>query len=192
MEMLQDLRDLKSTLTSEEGKHMFVEAARFADYIKYVSGGSWQSPYHYIDIPYITEGTAADYKIAPATKDLTMGIENIIDWLSGKNGDAYLNSYMYTYLNNKLYPGKPHLAKSYALRLLIHFMGDQAQPLHNIERFSSKYPNGDGGGNAFPLLSKYSVTELHSLFDTVLYVERTNIGRVSPRSFLSSQIVADH
>lgn len=86
---------------------------------------------------------------------------------------------MYTYINESLYPNQPELAKSYALRLLIHYVGDMAQPFHCESRFDSKYPDGDKGANAFPLPSHYSVTELHALIDKVLYVERNNIPRVS-------------
>ena len=45
----------------------------------------------------------------------------------------------------------PHLSDeerlSYALRLLIHYIGDIHQPLHAISRVDSKYPKGDAGGN---------------------------------------------
>ena len=86
---------------------------------------------------------------------------------------------MYTYITTHLYPGRDDLSKSYALRLLIHFIGDIMQPLHCESRYDSKYPDGDAGANAFPLPYHYSVDELHALFDKVLYVERTNIPRVS-------------
>ena len=32
-------------------------------------------------------------------------------------------------------------------RLLLHFVGDIHQPLHGVQYFSTKYPNGDKGGN---------------------------------------------
>lgn len=175
--MLQTLRDYDPVLTSHELNHPFIECATFADDIKY-NGGAWQSDYHYVDITYVDEGTASDWSIpAPKPHYLTLGIQNIADWLSGKNGTSYLTSYMYTYINNNLYPGRPDLAASYALRLLIHFVGDISQPFHCESRFDSKYPSGDAGANAFPLPSHYSVTELHALMDKVLYVEKTNIPR---------------
>ena len=61
--------------------------------------------------------------------------------------------------------------------MLVHFLGDIVQPLHNMGRFTRKYPDGDRGGNAFKLKSKYGVTNLHSLWDKVLYEERNNIPR---------------
>lgn len=69
--------------------------------------------------------------------------------------------------------------KSYALRLLIHYIGDISQPFHCESRFDQTFPTGDAGANAFALPSHYEVDELHALIDKVLYVERTNIPRVS-------------
>jgi len=61
------------------------------------------------------------------------------------------------------------LGDSFDLRLLIHFVGDIHQPLHATSRYTSKYPHGDAGGNGFKLTSKDGVTNLHSLWDSVLY-----------------------
>ena len=178
--MLQSLRDYDPVLTSHEDQHAFVECSTFADDIKY-HGGAWQSDYHFVDIVYVDEGTESDWNIQnPKTRYLTLGIQNITDWLSGKNGTDYMTSYMYTYINDNLYTGRPDLAESYALRLLIHFIGDISQPFHCEERYNSNYPDGDAVANAFPLPYHYTVDELHALFDKVLYVERTNIPRVSP------------
>jgi len=50
---------------------------------------------------------------------------NIVQWLSFRDdGSDYLNSYVYKYISNNLYPGRQDLAQSYALRLLIHYIGD--------------------------------------------------------------------
>lgn len=176
-ELLKLLRDADPYLTSHENLHSFVESATFADDIKY-HGGEWQADYHFVDVPYVDEGSASDYSITTKAITLTQGIQNIVDWLSGKNGEDYQSSYMYTQLNN-LYPGQPDLARSYALRLLIHYIGDISQPFHCESRFDSAYPTGDAGANAFPLPSHYTVDELHALIDKVLYVERNNIPRVS-------------
>ncbi len=40
------------------------------------------------------------------------------------DGNEYLSSYIYDYIHNRLYPGLPKEAESYALRLLIHYIGD--------------------------------------------------------------------
>jgi hypothetical protein len=107
--MLQSLRDYDPVLTSHENLHPFVECATFADDIKY-NGGAWQSDFHFVDVPYVDEGQISDYNITQNTHYLTEGIQNISDWLSGKNGTAYQSSYMYTYITTHLYPGRDDLA----------------------------------------------------------------------------------
>lgn len=64
--------------------------------------------------------------------------------------------------------------KSYALRLLIHYLGDVHQPLHCMSRVDKEYPAGDRGGNDFPLPNHYSANELHAVWDAVLYEFHVN------------------
>ena len=59
--------------------------------------------------------------------------------------------------------------KSYALRLLIHYMGDIHQPLHCMNRVDADFPVGDRGGNEFPLPDHYEANNLHSVWDSVMY-----------------------
>ena len=61
-------------------------------------------------------------------------------------------------------------AKSFALRLLIHYVGDIHQPLHATSRVDSKYPKGDAGGNFFHVPQKGDVKNLHSVWDSVVYL----------------------
>ena len=127
----------------------------------------------------MSEGSEADYDLPNKTRNLTIGLTNLVAWLSGKEGDDYLDSYIYDYIQNRLYPGDEDNAKSYALRLLIHYVGDIVQPFHNEDRFDSEWPDGDNGANLFPLKYHYDVDELHALWDKVLYTQHTNIARVS-------------
>jgi len=125
-EVLRALYDYNRTLTDHELDHSFVECSTFADDIKY-HGGAWQSDFHFFDEPFFDEGTTADdYPGVKSSKhNLTYGIIAIAEWLShGAHGNDYLDSYMYDYIQNRLYPGRPDLAESYALRLLIHYLGD--------------------------------------------------------------------
>lgn len=92
----------------------------------------------------------------------------MVSWVSGKQGTAYKEGYMYTFLMKK-FENDENVAKSYALRLIIHYMGDLVQPFHCENRFSKSYPKGDKGANAFPLPNHYEVKELHALWDKVLY-----------------------
>jgi len=150
------LRDYDPKLTSRENRHPFVECSTFADDIKY-AGGMWQSDFHFVDLPFIEEGILSDYQIKRGSRNITQGIHDIVHWLADDPYSNYTSSYIYNYLTNRLYPGRPDLAASYALRLLIHFVGDIMQPLHCVSRYSSDYPTGDAGGNAFELPYHYSV-----------------------------------
>lgn len=51
----------------------------------------------------------------------------------------------------------------------MHYVGDIHQPLHASTRVDSQYPNGDRGGNSFPVASKDGIKELHAVWDSILY-----------------------
>ena len=59
---------------------------------------------------------------------------------------------------------------SFAFRLLIHYIGDIHQPLHATSRVDDKYPKGDAGGNFVPIPSKEGAKNLHSVWDSVIYL----------------------
>ena len=88
--MLLYLWDYDPDVIPYEDTHHWVEAATFADDIRYTSAGYWNAPYHFVDIPNISEGKASDYNIEPETKNLTLAIPTLVQWLSGKNGTDYL------------------------------------------------------------------------------------------------------
>jgi hypothetical protein len=159
-------------LTNSEKDHIFVEAAPFADMIKY-KGGGWQSNWHFVDIPYLDQGGSIndypDFKFDD--KNISVAIPGVINWLKGSPG--YQDSFVYTSVMNACNQDEEK-AKSYALRLLIHYLGDVHQPLHCISRVDSNYPAGDRGGNDFPLPSLYSINELHAVWDAVVYEYRVN------------------
>ena len=68
-------------------------------------------------------------------------------------------------------------AKSLGLRLLIHFVGDVHQPLHNANRYTKDKPSGDKGGNDFMLKYHYSANELHAVWDNVIYQYYKSVKR---------------
>lgn len=178
--MLQHLTDYDASKTWREDKHALVECSTFADDYKY-RGEGWQRYYHYINYPYIEDDDEEVdlYKIRSSSKNITEACKQIVAWLSGKQGEDYKESYIYTYLTTRKYPDEEddNVAKSYAFRMLVHFLGDIVQPLHSMSRFSPELPKGDKGGNAFKLPYRYRVKSLHSLWDKVLYEERYNIRR---------------
>ena len=63
---------------------------------------------------------------------------------------------------------------SIAMRFLIHYVGDMHQPLHDETRIDKQYPDGDRGGNDFPLPYHYGAKELHAVWDKVMYEFHTN------------------
>jgi hypothetical protein len=69
-----------------------------------------------------------------------------------------------------------NLGDSMNIRLLIHYVGDIHQPLHATSRFTSKYPNGDRGGNSFPLTKVDDISNLHSLWDSVLHMYSNDLA----------------
>jgi hypothetical protein len=62
-------------------------------------------------------------------------------------------------------------AKSFALRLLIHYIGDSHQPCHSITRVDSKFPKGDRGCNSDRLPNREGASNLHAVWDSVVYEE---------------------
>lgn len=56
-------------------------------------------------------------------------------------------------------------------------MGDIHQPLHCSDRYTAEHPDGDKGGNDFPLKYHYTANELHAVWDTVVYQYHTSIKR---------------
>lgn len=173
--MLTHLAAYNDTFTTHEKDHAFVETATFADDMKY-HGEMWQSDFHFKKIAWIEEGKESDYDIQSSPRNISVGLDDITSWLSGKRGDDYKDGYMYTFLMKK-FDGDENVAKSYALRLLIHYMGDIVQPFHSEYRYNSEYPAGDKGANSFPLPNHYGVSELHALFDEVLYTQHKHIDR---------------
>lgn len=103
--------------------------------------------------------------------NITEHIPDIVDWLSNQGQYQESNTYATVMKNN--YNNETR-ARSYALRLLIHYLGDVHQPLHGLSRVNPEFPAGDRGGNSFPLKNHYSIGELHALWDSVIYEFHVN------------------
>lgn len=106
-----------------------------------------------------------------------MVIPNIIDWLSNK-GD-YTNTFVYQTMKSKLTGYTEDELRSYALRLLIHYIGDIHQPLHATARVNPQYPKGDAGGNFVKIPTIDGAKNLHSVWDSVIYLYTQNPTMVS-------------
>ncbi len=97
--------------------------------------------WHFIDTPWSTDETPTRPAAAP----------NLVDSLQTNQ----------SLLKNPL---ATNAEKSTALAYVIHLTEDAHQPLHCIDRFSRAFPQGDKGGNLFPIRTKYA-DNLHSYWD---------------------------
>lgn len=52
----------------------------------------------------------------------------------------------------------------------MHYLGDIHQPLHATSRLDKNYPKGDAGGNFVPIPAKEGAKNLHSVWDSVIYL----------------------
>ncbi len=159
-----------------EGDHPFVESATMADTIKY-RGGGWQSDWHFIDTPFLDEGGDAsdfpDFKLSAT--NITAAIKGIMAWITEEPG--YKEHFVYTTMMKHM--KDEQYGQSYALRLLIHYMGDVHQPLHCLARLDKENPAGDRGGNTFEVPNHYDAKNLHSVWDAVIYEFHKNDKLVS-------------
>jgi hypothetical protein len=84
-----------------------------------------------------------------------------------------VNAVITTYKTLKYKPPFPYhfngrFEKSFALRLLIHMVGDMHQPLHTATRCTPAKPECDAGGNGFPINDEPHAKNLHALWDQAM------------------------
>lgn len=119
----------------------FIEASVWFDTLRQKHSDTF-SMMHYVDIPFSTDGTRA-----PKPKPM--------------NGLIAFNQSQDLLLDNR---GSP-LERVFALRVLIHVVGDLHQPLHAATRVSRAYPYGDAGGNHVSLPKNKIANNLHAYWD---------------------------
>ena len=119
----------------------FVTASVWADDLK-SSTNAWNN-WHFINIPFSLDGTPTN-GFVPGAFDVVQAIRTNI---------AVLQS-----------PSATQSNRAFHLRQLLHFVGDMQQPLHCTAAISVATPNGDAGGNGFPLTGGWG--NLHSLWDS--------------------------
>jgi len=125
----------------------FIEAAVWADDVKSVGWGFWDS-WHFINKPYDPSGmfTPAD-------------VEDMSPWA--------INQTLTVLTSNLSNAANLTLEKSIMLRMMMHIIGDMHQPLHNVEYYSAVYPDGDLGGNLINVTWDGEATELHAFWDSI-------------------------
>ncbi len=125
--------------TAKKGN--FVSVASWMDLIR-KKDIHWFDSLHYIDKPFTLDNSSL-----PVIQDANAlwGIKQAIIVLSSD---------------------KATLAdKGLSLRILTHLIGDIHQPLHTVTQVSKKFPQGDLGGNLFPLGKNPVGNNLHKYWD---------------------------
>lgn len=115
------------TYTPSEKDHPFTECASFADEIK--SHAWWQSQWHYDDQPYLDQGgSLSDFSFKAPEHNVVLALESLSGFLKGTiapDSDYYTHEIAWSFENVAD-------QRSFALRLLIHYVGDLHQPLHAV------------------------------------------------------------
>lgn len=94
---------------------------------------------------------------------VTDAIANLTAYLRDGDSDNYYAQYIKSYFSYD------EDARSYALRLVIHYTGDVHQPLHATSLVDNDYPSGDRGGNDEKLPEIEGAKNLHSVWDSIIY-----------------------
>jgi len=153
------------TWTKKEGRYPMVECVCYADDIKY-KGGVYQSQWHFLNFPFFDQGGGMDdYRFKYPAHNITEAIDALTMWLNKAEG--YDSTYIHDMVIRKTNSSEEGLSS--AMRFLIHHIGDIHQPMHTTARVNENYPRGDTGGNAFKLPNHYGASNLHAVWDKVMY-----------------------
>jgi hypothetical protein len=110
--------------------------------------------WHYIDLPFSTDGTETT---PPKEPNAETQITAFRDTISGTATDD---------------------VKSYDLVWLLHLVGDVHQPLHATSRFSAQFPQGDSGGNGEKVCVPACGEALHAFWDDALGKSESVLGAI--------------
>lgn len=126
---------------SKGAKSTFVSNATWLDSIR-AKDIHWFDTLHYIDIPFSIDKTPL-----PPVQEVNAlwGMKHAVTVLSSTKSSA--------------------ADKGLSVRILTHLVGDIHQPLHTVTRISSQFPNGDMGGNLYPLAPNSIGASLHKYWD---------------------------
>ena len=133
---------LLDTAEPDVTRRHFVPASIWMDDVK-VRGLRTFDAWHYINIPYNPEGLGT-VEDAKEVNIVTM-LETLTKTLaSDQSGD---------------------FEKAFALRMILHLVGDVHQPFHAVGKVSHAHPHGDLGGNR-TLVQSPGVKNIHALWDS--------------------------
>lgn len=166
VDQLRILEQYYPDLCNQEKNYPFVESSTFADHIKGM-GYSFQSDWHFINIPYLDQGgELSDYDFVEPPVDVVSALTSLTKFLKGEVGSDY-DTYTQQIAQKFSYEDDQ---KSFALRMVIHYVGDVHQPLHTTAEVDPTYPTGDRGGNSEQVPSSHGASNLHAIWDSVIYV----------------------
>lgn len=115
----------------------------------------------------------SDFNFTSPLYNSTEAIKAIINMFNKAPG--YNESYYYNSILTHGPSGhSPIDSISTAIRFLIHYVGDIHQPLHSSARIDNNYPDGDKGGNMFAVPNHYGASNLHAVWDAVVYEFHVN------------------
>lgn len=130
----------REMFTARYGDQRFMLASAWADIIRYHDVQAFNT-WHFINYPYSMDGNLGQ----PAAK------ENVV-WAIQQSIQSLAS------------PKANRQEKALFLKFLVHFVGDIHQPLHCATLYSKAYPQGDKGGNLFPIQS-FLGDNLHVFWD---------------------------
>jgi hypothetical protein len=143
---------------------LFMLAPRWADDIRTTDRAKYHhATWHYINFPFQPNGQAETVRITPPepVNILTALAENERIAKTETNAES----------------------RAIALTWLFHLVGDVHQPLHTVQLFTAKYPNGDRGGNEICIrpMPNRKAMNLHEFWDDVI-TSSMNISRLRNRA----------
>lgn len=155
-----------SLVTYSEASNTFVTAATWMDDLKTRNLSQFNN-WHYINLP------ICQFNNSNST-DSCNGV-SINSVLFSDDEDALWAIKManYTITGNSALG----FERGFALRNLLHIVGDLHQPLHAVARYAAETPDGDEGGNLFPIKNISFTKNLHGFWDSGLGMLNNNIVR---------------
>lgn len=120
----------------------FVDAAIWADDVKYRAQAAGFNPWHYVNIPINQQRKHRKYY---AKNNIILAIMQAQTVLANENANQF--------------------EKSLFLRFIEHFVGDIHQPLHAASLYNRQFPKGDKGGTLYLVHYHGEPITLHALWD---------------------------
>lgn len=155
-----------------EPSMLFQLAARWPDDIKMDGSGRDKSPHnshpwHFVDYPTGPDAAGHD----PKAPNLLTAFASLRSEWDEADDDA---------------------ARAVLICWFIHLTGDSHQPLHAASYFSSDYPKGDGGGNAWRIRKMQTSAELHAYWDNVIIIGANAAQTASDVQKIAEDIAAKY